>query len=232
MAGPANFLDGHARAIVLLSGGLDSATALFLARREAPRCDLRALTFDAPGRSAAERRATDALARAARVPLEAVEVPFLAPLDAMRLGEAHPLARLAGPIPGAYVPGRNLVFYAIAAARAEAIGASAIVGGHVAGDEDGFPDAAPAFFRRLEALVAAGSWAAQVAPVRILTPLAGLAKSEVVRLATELAVPLAATFSCYAEGPLACGACVSCVERRDAFRAIGAEDPAAYAQSV
>lgn len=224
----ASFLEGHARAIVLLSGGLDSAVALFLSREAG--CELRALTFDFPGRSAEERRATSALAAAAGAALESVETPFLLAKEAMRIDGAHPLARLGARIPDAYVPGRNLVFYAIAAARAEAVGASAIVGGHVGGDEDGFPDASPAFFRRLEELCAIGSWAARAAPLRILTPLAGLAKSEVARLAIELAVPLAATYSCYGEGPLACGVCVSCVERLEAFQAIGVRDPAGYAR--
>jgi 7-cyano-7-deazaguanine synthase len=224
-AAHAAFLAGHARAIVLVSGGLDSAVALFLAR-SARGCAVSGLAFDYEGRSAAERRAAEALASAAGVALETVALPFLRPRDRMDLSADHPLARLGREVPAAYVPGRNLVFYAIAAARAEALGASAIVGGHVRGDAEGFPDAAPAFFRGLERLVAAGALGARERPIEILTPLAGLEKREVARLAIALEVPLAATWSCYGDGPLACGACVSCEERAEAFRTLGVADPA------
>jgi 7-cyano-7-deazaguanine synthase len=193
-----------ARAIVLLSGGLDSAVCLWWARAEG--YDVHALTFDFPGRPPRELAAARLLAAAAHATLEVVSLPFLREM---------PCA------PPGYLPGRNLVYYAIAASRAEALGASAIVGGHIATDPDGFPDASPAFFDALGRTLQAGA-----SPARILRPLAGLSKVEAIRRAIALGVPLDLTVSCYASDDRPCGRCVSCDERATAFAAVGVADPA------
>jgi 7-cyano-7-deazaguanine synthase len=210
-------------AIVLVSGGIDSAVAL--AWTVAEGYEARALTFDVEARAEAEVRAARAVAGRAGVPLEVVAAPFLREVADLGLDATHPLAGARGTIPAAYVPGRNLVFYGIAAARAEALGARAIVGGHIATDPDGFPDCAPAFFRALEALLAAHTFGGRARPVSILTPLAGLTKAEVLRRAIALGVPLGETFSCYGIDARPCGACPSCEERAEAFAAVGVADP-------
>ncbi len=207
------------RAIVLLSGGIDSAVALHWARAEG--FDVRALSFGYHARAAREIEATAALAAAARVPLETIGVPFLREIGDMDVARA-------GPVPSAYVPGRNAVFYAIAAARAEAVGARAIVGGHVRTDPDGFPDSSPEFFAAFARALAIGSWSARLGapPVELLMPLAGLSKTAVIKLGLSLGVPLALTFSCYGMARRPCGGCPSCEERGQAFAELGVPDPA------
>jgi 7-cyano-7-deazaguanine synthase len=159
------------KAIVLLSGGLDSTVALYWALAEG--FDVRAITFDYRGRDRDEIAATHAIASHARVPLESVAVPYLEE------------------VPGAdgYIPGRNIAFYGIACARAEGIGADAVVGGHIAEDPDDFPDSSPAFFRALSQAMRAGKHAARPQAVEIITPLAHLSKEEVRQLARDLHVP-------------------------------------------
>ncbi|MEM3086394.1 MAG: 7-cyano-7-deazaguanine synthase [Halobacteria archaeon] len=191
------------RCTVLLSGGLDSAVALWWARKKFRGVE--ALTFTFSGRSARELRAARRLAREAGVALEDVAVPFL---------------RERGP-PRGRIPARNLVFYAIALARAEALGAGAVVGGHTREDPARFPDAGRPFFRKMERLAATGSRS----PVRILTPLASLGKTEVVLKGLALGVPLSLTWSCYGNGPRPCGRCPACRERREAFRECGVREP-------
>lgn len=209
------------RALVLLSGGIDSAVALWWSLRR-KGWDAEALSFQYFERPVQEADAARALAEAAGVPLRVIEVPFL---------------REAAVVPGAavrrapegYVPARNLVFYSIAAGVAESVGASVLVGGHHGRDQDLFPDASPAFFRRFAALARMGVWSFRGSRFRVEQPLLGLDKEGVVKLALELGVPLPLTWSCYADGAVGCGTCASCRERLAAFAAIGAKDPLAYA---
>lgn len=195
------------RALALLSGGIDSAVALWWAR--ARFREVRALTFTFSGRAETERRAVRRLARVARVGLEEVPVSFL---RERKRGSGRPRG---------YLPARNLVFYSIALARAEAIGADTVVGGHIRDDPSRFPDSSRPFFRGLERLAAAGGYPA----IRILTPLAELDKAGVVRRGLALEVPLELTWSCYGNGPRPCGRCPACRERAAAFRACERTDP-------
>lgn len=194
------------RALVLLSGGIDSAVALWWARRRFR--EVRALTFHIAYRAGPERRAARRIARAAGVRLEEIAVPFLR--------ESHDPAR-----PRGYIPARNLVFYSIALARAEASGAGAVAGGHTRDDASRFPDAGRSFFLNLESLAASGGYPR----VRILTPLARLDKAGAVRLGLGLGVPLRLTWSCYGRGPRPCGKCPACRERSAAFERCGVKDP-------
>lgn len=199
-------MTGKSKVIVLLSGGIDSAVALWWAKRRFR--EVRALTFTFSGRAAPERRGAHRLARAARVRIEEIEVHFLR--------ESQDRNRHAG-----YIPARNLVFYSIALARAETFGAAAVVGGHTRDDPSRFPDAGRPFFRRLESLAASGGYA----KVRILTPLEHLDKAGVVRRGLALGVPLRLTWSCYGAGARPCGRCPACRERGAAFRVCGLDDP-------
>jgi 7-cyano-7-deazaguanine synthase len=177
------------KAVVLVSGGIDSAVALFWARERFAR--LLAVSFDGAGRPRGEARACAALVRRAGVRHLRVPAPYLRP-------------RASG-----YVPARNLVFHAIALSIAEDAGARAVVAGHNRSDAGMFADARPGFFRRLERLNGG---------VRILLPFAGLTDAQVIRRGVALGAPLDLTWSCYRDGPRPCGRCSACRGRIESLR--------------
>lgn len=210
------------RAIVLLSGGIDSAVALWWARE---RYETYALSFDYHLRPKSEIHATVELAREAGVSrLVRVDLPFLR--EASDMPASLRLNPALEDAPEGYVPARNLVFYSLAAYHAEALGARIVVGGHHAVDGTLFPDASPAFFRRFEDLAGLGVWSFRRSPMRVELPLATLAKADVLELARRVGTPLASTWSCYADAPAPCGECRSCRERADAFASARLPDPA------
>lgn len=176
------------RAIVLLSGGIDSAVALWWAR---DRYAVTALSFDGARRPRGEVWACRAIAKEARVPHVRVDLPFLE-------------ARADG-----YVPGRNLVYHAAAISIAERRGARAVVAGHNKSDARHFADARPGFFRRLLTLADG---------VKIVRPFAAMNDVQVARLGQRLGVPLELTWSCYRDGAVPCGRCAACRGRRAALR--------------
>ncbi len=184
------------RAVVLLSGGIDSAVALGWA---CGRYRVMALAFDGAGRPRGEARACAAVARRAGVPLLRIPAPFLRPRA------------------GGYVPGRNLIYHAIAIAVARDLGARAVVAGHNRTDAGIFRDARPEYFRRLRRL---GDG------VRIVLPLSRLTDAQVIGLGVRRGVPLELTWSCYRDGPAPCGRCGACRGRLESFRRAGMEDPA------
>jgi 7-cyano-7-deazaguanine synthase len=183
------------RAIVLVSGGIDSAVALAWARE---RFTVTALQFELAGRPRGERAASRAVARRAGVPLLSVDASFLRP-------------RSSG-----YVPARNLVFHAIALSIAEDRGARAVVAGHNRSDAAVFADARPAYLRRVERLGEG---------IRILLPFARHTDAGVIRLGVRLGAPLELTWSCYRDGRRPCGRCSACRGRIESFRRTGMEDP-------
>jgi 7-cyano-7-deazaguanine synthase len=208
------------RALVLLSGGLDSAVALWWALRE--RHDAVALSFRYKGRPANEARAARELAARAGLALVEADLPFLAEPADLPPGRLHARSRLARSPPRGYIPARNAVFYSSAAFFAEVHACDLVVGGHNADDAARFPDASPAFFERLGALLREGLWAggeARASTPTLLMPLATLPKLGVVALGRELGVPMALAWSCYEDGEAPCGACPACAERRSVAEA-------------
>lgn len=217
-------------AVVLLSGGLDSATALAWARAEghAPV----ALSFDYGQRHAAELRAAARLAAAAGCE----HVVF--PLDLGRFGASAltddaidvPEGPEAG-VPATYVPARNTVFLAVALALAEARGIRDLCLGVNAVDYSGYPDCRGEFLEAFARLAALGTKAgAEGRDFRIHAPLLELSKAEIIRLGARLGVDYAETVSCYradADGR-ACGRCEACRLRREGFAAAGMADPTRY----
>jgi 7-cyano-7-deazaguanine synthase len=220
-------------AVVLLSGGLDSATAAAWARAAGLR--LVALSIDYGQRHRVELAAARAVARALGITDHVVLAVDLAAFGASALVDAAALvpkgrsdAEIGGGIPATYVPARNTVFLSLALALAEARGMEAIVLGVNAVDYSGYPDCRPEYleaFGRLARL--ATKVGVEGRPIEILAPLVSLTKAEIVRLGLELGVDFGLTTSCYDPAPdgRPCGACDSCRLRAAGFAAAGATDP-------
>jgi 7-cyano-7-deazaguanine synthase len=224
-----------ARAIVLLSGGLDSSTALAVARVEGFACHALTVRYGQLHQVELEAAARVAVALGA-VEHRVVSVG-LSPIAASALTDRaiavpkdRALAEIGAPgdIPPTYVPARNTVLCGLALAWAESIGARDLYLGVNVLDASGYPDCRPEFVRAFEAL-------AQVATrrggFRIHAPLIELTKAEIVRLGRSLGVDYALTHSCYdpAPGGAACGRCDACVLRRKGFAEAGVPDPTRYA---
>ncbi len=209
------------KAIVLLSGGLDSAVALYWAR--AQDWIVSTVEFDYFGRPERERRACLDLCRRARISNRiVVPVPFLrevVDVPESELGNSS-LARA----PEGYIPSRNLIFYALSAYHAEILGARYIVGGHNQTDYESFPDAGKEFWRQLNRIMRIGMWSHAEVQTEVTLPLIEMEKIEVLRLGAKLGVPFQSTWSCYSDGDQPCGACESCRERSQAFAAAGIPD--------
>ena len=213
--------------VVLLSGGMDSATCLALAARRGP---VDVLTVSYGQRHVRELRSASALARRfgarrhvlVRVPLRAlVESALTDPKARLPRGGAHPRR-----IPTTYVPARNTILLALALAYAESHGADRIYLGANAIDYSGYPDCRPEFVRAFNRLAVRATRAgAEGRPVRVVAPLLRLTKAGIVRLGSRLGVPWASTWSCYAGGRSPCGNCDSCRLRAKGFREAGIPDP-------
>jgi 7-cyano-7-deazaguanine synthase len=225
-----------ARAVVLLSGGLDSATTLAIAREQGFECY--ALSFAYGQRHSAE---LDAAARVARAQGAVEHRVFEIPIGELG-GSALTDARIAvpkngargvtGDIPPTYVPARNTVFLSLALAWAEVLDAQAIFIGATAIDYSGYPDCRPEFIAAFQALARlATKQAVEGRAVRIEAPLIDMSKADIIRRGSTLGVDFAATVSCYNadEHGRACGRCDSCRFRREGFRAAGIPDPTRYA---
>jgi 7-cyano-7-deazaguanine synthase len=222
----------HPPAVVLVSGGLDSATCLAIARAEGFRCH--ALSFAYGQRHGAELAAAARVARSLGAEQHRVMHIDLAAFGGSALTDtsiAVPEQATAG-IPVTYVPARNTVFLSLALAWAEVLGASDIFIGVNAVDYSGYPDCRPEFIAAFERManLATRAGVEGAARIRIRTPLIDLSKGEIIGRGIGLGVDFAETVSCYqaAEDGAACGRCDSCRLRREGFRAAGVPDPTRY----
>lgn len=225
----------RAKAVVLLSGGLDSSTALAIAMEQG--FALYALSFRYGQRHARELEASRRIADHFSVREHRVVDIDLRAFGGSALTDdiAVPLDRSAGEmghgIPITYVPGRNLVFLSFATAFAEVIGADDVFLGITAIDYSGYPDCRPefldAFARAANLATKAGTEDART--LRFHAPLVALSKADIVREGTRLGVPWALTWSCYLGGDKACGHCDSCQLRLKGFAEAGMTDPLPYA---
>ncbi|HEY7159274.1 MAG TPA: 7-cyano-7-deazaguanine synthase QueC [Gemmataceae bacterium] len=224
-------------ALVLLSGGLDSATALAVARRDGFRCH--ALTIAYGQRHAAELEAARRVAAALGAAEQRVIELDLRTFGGSALTADIPVPQDRSPeamsadIPITYVPARNTVFLALALAWAEVLGSFDIYIGVNAIDYSGYPDCRPEFVAAFERLanVATKAGVENKGRFRIHTPLIQLSKADIIRLGASLGVDYGLTHSCYnpAEDDAACGRCDSCQLRRAGFEAAGVADPTRYA---
>lgn len=224
------------RAVVLLSGGVDSTTCLAVAR--AAGLEAHCLSVDYGQRHRGElgraRRVARVLGAAAhkvvKVDLSAFGGSALTD-GAIPVPKGRSPARMARDIPVTYVPARNTVFLALALAHAETIGARDVYVGVNAIDYSGYPDCRPAFLRAFERLARVATRAGvSGSPLRIRAPLLRLSKAAIIKLGASLGVPYRLTQSCY--DPVrgrACGRCDACVLRRKGFAEAGVPDPTQYA---
>jgi 7-cyano-7-deazaguanine synthase len=225
----------RSRAVVLLSGGMDSCVCAALAVRDhdtaAVHVSYGQLTEERERRSF--ENICDRLG---------IRDRLLVRNDALRAigGSALTDSRIAVPkahaiddsgpagVPVTYVPFRNAHFLAVAVSWAEVMGAEQIYIGAVEPDSSGYPDCRPEYYRAFNDVVKAGT---KDGTIRVVTPLIAMRKAEIVRLGLELRAPFDLTWSCYQREDRACGVCDSCALRARAFREAGTEDPIPYAES-
>lgn len=227
------------KAVVLLSGGLDSSTVLYLAQAREEECY--AISFDYQQRHRQELAAAIAIAQAAGVEQHQT-VSFdlrswggSALTDArIALPENRALAEMSDQIPVTYVPARNTIFLSFALSYAEAIAAERVYIGVNSLDYSGYPDCRPDYIAAMQAVFRLGTRQGREGqPIQIATPLINLQKTEIIELGNQLGVPWEKTWSCYSDGggvpPVACGVCDACQLRLAAFGKLGQIDPLPYA---
>jgi 7-cyano-7-deazaguanine synthase len=227
-----NSTGNQSRAVVLLSGGMDSCVCAALAARE----HRTAAVHVSYGQRTEERERRSFEGICDRLE---IRDRLLVRNEALRAigGSALTDSSIAVPeahaigvsVPVTYVPFRNAHFLAVAVSWAEVLGAEKVYIGAVEPDSSGYPDCRPEYYRAFNEVVKAGT---KEGTIRVVTPLIAMHKAEIVRLGLELSAPFDLTWSCYQREDRACGVCDSCVLRLRAFREVGAEDPILYAEGA
>jgi 7-cyano-7-deazaguanine synthase len=226
-------MDKHkSRAVVLLSGGMDSCVCATLAARD---CNAAAVHVSYGQRTEArEQRAfagiCDRLGIRERLIVRndalraiggsALTDPDIAVPESNHIGQGVPVT---------YVPFRNAHFLAVAVSWAEVLGAEKVYIGAVEQDSSGYPDCRPAYYRAFNEVVKTGT---KDGRIEIVTPLIALRKAEIVKLGLEVGAAFDLTWSCYSREDRACGVCDSCVLRLRAFQEAGTADPVPYCETV
>jgi 7-cyano-7-deazaguanine synthase len=221
------------RAVVLLSGGMDSCVCATLAARD---FEAAALHVSYGQRTEErERRAFDGICdrlgirRRLVVRNQALREIGGSALTDSSIAVPQANGSIGNSVPITYVPFRNAHFLAAAVSWAEVLGADKVFIGAVEQDSSGYPDCRPEYYRAFNEVIRAGT---REGRIEITTPLIRLRKAEIVRLGLELGAPFDLTWSCYSRQDRACGVCESCVLRLRAFQAAGVPDPIPYAVPV
>lgn len=216
------------KAVVLISGGLDSAVALYLAVKKGFVCHC--LSFNYGQRHKKEITCAGRLASSAKCGLIIVKLDL--PWKGSSLIDKNmdiPVDRSFGEIgkgiPSTYVPARNTIFLSMAASFAEGIGANSIfIGAHLE-DSSGYPDCRPEYLKAFNKIIRLGTKRGSEDRLNLRFPLIRKTKSQIIKLGASLGVPFAATWSCYMGGGTPCGRCDSCMLRAKGFREAGIKDP-------
>lgn len=217
------------RAIVLLSGGMDSCVCAALAVRDYTTAAVHISYGQRTERRELEcfRAICDRLEIRDRLMARNEALPAIGGSALTDNNIAVPMASAVGhDIPATYVPFRNAHFLSVGVSWAEVLGAKKIFIGAVEPDSSGYPDCRPAYYEAFNRLIGAGT---KEGDIEIVTPLIALRKADIVRLGLELNAPFDLTWSCYRYEDLACGMCDSCVLRLGAFAAAGVKDVIPYA---
>lgn len=219
------------KTVVLFSGGIDSTTMLFHLRREGH--DVLAFSVDYGQRHRTELARASRIASELSIPLEAADLRAITRLLA---GSSQTDPAVEVPL-GHYtdetmkatvVPNRNMIMLAVAAGWAITQKAGAVAYGAHSGDHAIYPDCRPEFADALAQAIGLCDWHR----VELIRPFVNKSKTEIVRLGHELGVPFALTWSCYQGGAVHCGACGTCIERREAFVLAGVPDPTPYSEAA
>jgi 7-cyano-7-deazaguanine synthase len=217
------------KALVVFSGGMDSATALFQAVRSGMYSEVATVSFDYGSKhndrewSYATKFCDLLNVSNVRVSLDFVASSFKS--DLLKTGGDIPEGHYADPsMQRTVVPFRNGIMLAIAAGLAESNGLDCLVLGNHFGDHAVYPDCRKSFIEPMAAAIAAGTYAA----VKVVSPFCAIDKTEIVRIGTRLGVPYELTYSCYNGRPNHCGKCGTCYERKEAFSLAGFPDPTGY----
>jgi len=229
------------KAVILLSGGMDSCIAAVLALERHGAGNVAALhakygqrTQQREYRAFKEIAEFYGIVRQLVVQLDHFRAIGGSALTDKNIAVPEDKLGAAGPhgstIPVTYVPFRNAHFLSVAVSWAEAIGAQAVYIGAVAEDSSGYPDCRPEYYRAFQELVRAGT--RPETKIEIVTPVITMKKSEIIRRGMELGAPLHLTWSCYQSEDAACGACDSCLLRLRAFAEAGVPDPIPYRRTV
>jgi 7-cyano-7-deazaguanine synthase len=229
------------KAVVLLSGGMDSCVCTAMARERHGSANIALLHASYGQRTEKrERRSFEDIANfygvreRLMVQLEHFRAIGGSALTDKSISVPENELGASGPygntIPVTYVPFRNAHFLSVAVSWAEAIGAGTIYIGAVAEDSSGYPDCRPEYYRVFQELINVGT--RPETQIEIITPVITLKKNEIIRRGMELGAPLQLTWSCYQNEDAACGVCDSCLLRLRAFAEAGATDPIPYRQSV
>jgi 7-cyano-7-deazaguanine synthase len=211
-------------ALVMLSGGLDSATCLYWAKEKFS--GISTITFNYFGRLVQEKRAAARLVKTAGIKdLIEIDLPFL-----KEAGDFYSVhfknCRSNAGWWSSYVPARNMIFYSITAHYAEYLGTKWIIGGHNLHDVKFFKDASKSYIDKLNRLFEQGCLLCNGQPYQIVLPLAEMNRIQIIRLAIKLKAPIELTWSCHREGSVHCGKCYACRQRLKAFDVLGLKDPA------
>ena len=226
------------KAVILLSGGLDSSTVLYQAK--ASGCECYAISFDYQQRHRRELHAAVAIAHSAGV-IDHKLVSFdlrqwggsALTDDSIDLPRLSSMTEISQNIPVTYVPARNTIFLSFALAYAETIGAHEVYIGVNALDYSGYPDCRPDYIQAMQEVFRLGTKQGRVGQaITIVAPLINLKKTEIIQLGNSLGVPWEQTWSCYSGDYICCGVCDSCQLRLAAFAELGISDPLSYAQTV
>lgn len=227
---PSNSVREGSRAVVLLSGGMDSCVCAALAARDHDA----AAVHVSYGQRTEKRERSSFEGICDRLDIRDRLIVRNDALQAIG-GSALTDAKIAVPesqevgtgVPVTYVPFRNAHFLAVAVSWAEVLGAKKVYIGAVEPDSSGYPDCRPAYYRAFNEVVKMGT---KEGAIEIVTPMIAMHKAEIVRLGLEVGAPFDLTWSCYQREDRACGVCDSCVLRLRAFREAGADDPIPYAE--
>ncbi|MEM2236920.1 MAG: 7-cyano-7-deazaguanine synthase [Candidatus Caldarchaeum sp.] len=214
------------KTVALLSGGIDSTVMAWKLRIEGHT--IIPLTFLTYRRNLREVEAVKKIASmVSQHPLKIVDVGFLREVVDLPQNVKDKILHAAGDLPTILIPYRNIIFYSVAAHVACLEDASQVAGGHTLEDVGRIPDVGQGFFKELENLLQTSM---PYSDVRILTPLIGLRKVDVLRLGVELGAPLNITWSCWGVLERHCGKCPGCLARREAFKLAGVPDETDYAE--
>jgi len=210
------------KAVILLSGGLDSATVLYYAKSKG--YELYALSFDYGQRHKKELSLAKKLSRKNNVPIKILKIS-LPWKGSSLIDKTVPLPKAGkkkNTIPNTYVPSRNMIFLSFAASYAETIGASSIFIGANQVDYSGYPDCRQDFLKAFSAVIRKGTKAGLIGKaVKVNAPLIHMSKKDIIKKAFKLGVPLWQTWSCYYGGKYPCLKCEACLLRIKGFKAAG-----------